>query len=467
MKKIEHIEKKLSRTIDIIEELFKPKYYEVGFDHIAIDKAVAKTSHNKEGFYFEFAKMVLTSQQDAQKLFDRDDETITFSDFYSKIIFKIKDCKNFNFSVGFSGYTKVSGYIKDFETKEINDYSNTFYRATIITNELFIPSRYFKVSKSLKVKEILYGYGLLELEINNILINLFPYNDNITGRNYFIIETTKNCEYIKFKNIIDEIILAITYLTGTFLGNSVILLGSNNSSFDEVKLLGIKSFFDDLKDSFAVIPDLYFHREIIGNLNDFTETNYLEKLIDKIQSNLIYKRTILLICQAHSEPNYVKATLYSVALETITNLISELLETKNKPISDKAIATKLRTELKKVLIGYKEIIPNQAYKKIEGDLERINSLTNKQKLLLPFLFYNYTLEKKDIEAIEGRNNFLHGRIPENSDKHHLPIIVGRLLFCVNFLVLKYIGFNDCIFYPAAMYQINNKLETDEEVLKTI
>ncbi|OYU83668.1 MAG: hypothetical protein CFE24_10085 [Flavobacterium sp. BFFFF2] len=467
MGKIEHIEKKLYRTIDVIEELFKPKYYEVGFNHIGIDKAVVKTTHSKEGFYFEFAKMVLTSQQDAQKLFDRDDEIITFSDFYNKIIFKIKDCKNFNFSVGFSGYTKVSGFIKDFETKDINDYSNCFYRATILTEELFTPSKYFKLSKSLKVKEVFYGCGILELEIDNININLFPYNDKITGRNYFIIETINNGEFINFKNIIDEIILAITYLTGTFLGNSVIFLGSKNNSFDEVKLLGIKSFFDDLKNSFAVIPDLHYHREIIGNLNDFAESKHLEKLIDKIQTNLIYKRTILLICQAHSEPNYVKATLYSVALETITNLISELLETKNKPITDKATATKIRTELKKVLIEYKGTITIEAYKKIEGDLERINSMTNKQKLLLPFEFYNYTLEKKDIEAIEGRNNFLHGRIPENSDKHHLSIIVGRLLFCVNFLVLKYIGFSGYIFYPAVMYQINNKLETDDEVLKAI
>ena len=54
-------EKNISRTVEVLENLFKDRFYEVDFDNVAINKAVVKTYHNHEGFHFEISKMILTS----------------------------------------------------------------------------------------------------------------------------------------------------------------------------------------------------------------------------------------------------------------------------------------------------------------------------------------------------------------------------------------------------------------------
>lgn len=271
MSKIEYIDKDLSITFDFIKKLFEPRYYEASFDHVAIDKSVVKTEFTNEGFYFELAKMILTSPEDTEKLFERDNEIIIFRDFYNKIYFKINDCNKFKISVGFNGSTNVNGFIKNFETNHLEEYKNSFYRAVIPTNCDFIPSKYFKLEKSLKSREIFSGTGIIEIVINEIPLHLYMCNDN--DKKYFIIETLEKSTYENFKNIIDEIILSITYLTGYFLGNNVIFIGSNDLSYKIIKLLGIKNFFDELKESFPIIPDLHFYRDFVGNLVDLQNQN--------------------------------------------------------------------------------------------------------------------------------------------------------------------------------------------------
>lgn len=465
---MKHIEKNVISTVDRVESMFREKFYQVDFDHIAIDKAVAKTVHDTEGFYFEVAKMVMTSQEDSRKLLDRDNEIIIFSNFRNKIYFKINDSEKIKISVSVNGFTKVSGYIKDFKTTFYENYKeNSFYRAVILTDEEFALSRYFKIKNSLKVAGIYYGTGVLEVTINDINLHLYLHRDKSSKKNYFIIETLQKCNYDTFQNFIDEIILAITYLTGVFLGDSVFFLASETPHFQIDELISKKSFFDELKSSYAVIPDLHFHRDLVGNLDEFARPEMFSKFVEALSNSLIYKRTVLQICQGCNEPHYVAASLYSVALETITTLIFPLIENKNKPIKNKTLAKNIRCDLKNALNSYKSQISPETFKKIEADIDRINSLTNKQKLTLPFEYYKHQLSLKEIEAIERRNDFLHGRIPENSSKHELPIIVGRLLFCVNVLVLKYIGFTGYIYYPSAMYQYNNNLPLEEDALVKI
>jgi hypothetical protein len=307
---MEQIEKNLKTTIDKIDSFFNEKYYQVNFDHIAIDKAVAKTIHNEKGFYFEVAKMILTTQKDAKVFFDNDDKKIEFGDLYTKLYFKINQCGKINFEVKASGSTDLKGYIKDFTTNHIDNYLEGVYRAVIITKEKFTVSSYFYPSKLLKVNNTIHGSGVIEISINDISIQLYSYDDKITKKIYFIIETTSKCSYDKFVDILDDIILSITYLTGFFLGESIFVLGSDNMNFRKNELLCLKSFNEELKDGITTIPQIKFQIEVTGT-NDLTSPKVIALLSEEISKNLVYKRTILLLCQAHSEPHYVKATLYS------------------------------------------------------------------------------------------------------------------------------------------------------------
>lgn len=463
---MENIEKKLEHSLNKVETLFSERYYNVKFNHKTVNDCVAKAIFEENGFRFEFAKMVLTTQEDRKDLFDRDDEIIEFYDKNESIFFKINQCDEFKFILSFSGYSAIKGLIKEFTTNKIVLNEKKYFRAIILTKGKFGVSSYFFPSKSLKVKDTIYGSGLVEVKIKNLNLHLFGFDDKTTNRNYFIIESAEHTNYEFFINLIDEIILSISFLTGCFLGNKAFILSSENEEFFNNDILSVKSFYEDLKNGYPVIPERHFQTEC-GILDNIINASIISGLVDKILDNLVYKRTILLLCQAHSEPYYVKATLYSVALETISNIVHETIESKNKPIQDKELAKKIRLELLDTLDKHKKEISKVAFEKFTNDINRLNSITNKQKLFLPFLHYGIRLPQKDLNAIENRNDFLHGRIPENIDKHFLPITVLRLLFCVNLLVLKLIGFKGCLYYQPVIYQNNNKLSIEESPLRRI
>ncbi|WP_153800392.1 hypothetical protein [Foetidibacter luteolus] len=318
----------------------------------------------------------------------------------------------------------------------------------------------------MKIGTSTYGSGVLEINIKGTQLNLFSYKSKETKNSYFIIETQDKCSYSNFISLQDEIILAITYLTGTFLGKEIYIIGSDTNTFEKNSVLSLKRFFDDLKNGYAAIPDVTLQHQVNAPVIRFS-VKCLESLITELIDSLVYKRTLLLLCQAHTEPAYVTSTLYSVALETITNKISEEIKEKIKPIKEKEISNNLRCELKKALQEFKAKLSDEAFTKITSDIDRINSPTNKQKLLQPFKHLNITLPSKDIEAIERRNDFLHGRIPEQDDKHYLSLTNGRLLFCINCLVLKHIGFEGYVVYHPSIYQFNNNLKIEESLIRKV
>lgn len=459
------IEKQVADTIRTIESFFSESFFEVSSSHETLNKAVAKTQRKDDGFFFEFSKMSLPSQDDRHKITYAPTLPIRFSNNFRIIEFDLIKAKC-NFSFGFAGFTSVSGYIKEFETEALRNHKNSYYRAVIIRETDHALSGFFAHNNCLKIGTTTYGSGVLEINIKGIQLNLFSYTSKETKNSYFIIESQDICPYSDFISLQDEIILAITYLTGTFLGKEIYIIGSDTINFEKNSVLSLKRFFDDLKNGYAAIPDVTLQHQVNAPVIRFSITG-LENLITELINSLVYKRTLLLLCQAHTEPAYVTSTLYSVALETITNKISEEISEKIKPIKEKEIANNLRCELKKSLQEFKDKLSVEAFTKISSDIERINSPTNKQKLLQPFKHLNINLPTKDIEAIERRNDFLHGRIPEKDDRHYLSLINGRLLFCINCLVLKHIGFEGYIVYHPSIYQFNNNLKIEESLIRKV
>lgn len=459
------IEKKIVETIRMIEAFFSRAFYEVNCTPPTLDKAVAKTERKEDGFYFEFAKMAWHTHDQRNSLLYSKSIPVTFSNNSRKIQFDLQD-STYHFSESLAGSVFISGKIKEFITDSLEQFPNSFYRSMVITESSHALSGFFDHNNNLKIGATTYGSGVLELTINGILLHLFSYTTKDTKASFFVIESRCKCQYTDFASIQDDIILAIAYLTGIFLGNEIYLVGSETANFEKNSVLALKRFFDDIKKGYAAVPDVMLQHQSNVPVQRFSILT-LENLIHGILDSLIYKRAILLICQAHTEPSYVSSGLYSVALETITNKISEDIAGKIRPIKDKTMAQTIRTSLQQTLDAYKGQIPEDAFKKISSDIERINSPTNKQRLLQPFHHFQINLSPKDIEAIEKRNDFLHGRIPDSNDRHALPIINGRLLFCINCLVLKHAGHSGYVIYYPSQYQINHHLKLEESMVRKI
>ncbi len=91
----------------------------------------------------------------------------------------------------------------------------------IITKEDFTVVSHFDCNTTMKVGSTIYGSGVFEIMAWSMPLHLFTYSDKVTKQTYFVIESPTKVEYGKFASILDEIILAITYLTGVFLGKEI------------------------------------------------------------------------------------------------------------------------------------------------------------------------------------------------------------------------------------------------------
>ena len=144
------IEKQVTDTIRTIESFFSECYYEVSCAHDTLNKAVAKTQKKDEGFFFEFSKMTLPSQDERHKITYAPTLPINFANNFKSIEFDLSKAK-YTLSVGFSGYTSVSGYIKEFTTDSLKNHGNSYYRAVIIRESDYALSGFFAHNNTMQI----------------------------------------------------------------------------------------------------------------------------------------------------------------------------------------------------------------------------------------------------------------------------------------------------------------------------
>lgn len=460
------IKKTINSTISTLEQIFKERFFTVRSTHKAIGGALAKCFHDSKGYQFTFTKMELASMDERNSFIDDFQTPITFEDNFQKISFKLDACVDFQMQIGFSGFTSVNGVITEFTTESLKKHSIGYYRAVIPTSRDFYNSQHFANTSRLNVGNTTYGSGVLEFKVNNIKLHSFIYSDDKSDKKYYFIENQDKCTYDEFINFLDETLLSITYLTGAFLGREIYIVASETEEHEITELIGLKYFFEDLRSGKNAVPDSHMFHNLRMPVT-LVEAFHFGSLVDQLQKSLVLKRTVLLLCQAHTEPQYIRSSLYSVALETITGLITENIKEKINPVQDKSMIKSILADLKKTLSNYESAISPAAFKLFSGYVERINSPTNKQKLLVPFKHFGIMLPEKDADAIGKRNDFLHGRMPELGNQDELIILNNRILFCIDCLVLKYIGYKGFIMYHPALHQLHTKTKVEEYPIRKI
>ena len=196
-------------------------------------------------------------------------------------------------------------------------------------------------------------------------------------------------------------------------------------------------------------------------------------LCETIKNNEQYARCCKLIIEGNqSKQVLLKAGIYSIALETLTNIIYEEHKKKINPIEDKKLAGIIRKKFKKVVEEYEEFISEYGLKILESKINDINKPTNSKKLSVPFKIFGIKIDQDDLNILNHRNKFLHGTSPfsdgELKDKkYEINFIIARLHFMLNSLMLKYIGYSGHIINYPAWIQFNLKKEMTEHLFKII
>lgn len=352
----------------------------------------------------------------------------------------------------FSGRLVFTGKIHKLELKEGK--KETAFNRFIIPSGSSQLNDYVKASIYKDESEIhFFGRVVIRIEDEEFTI----YEKAKKGKYYFIIDSKDKIEFEKFADICYSIMVGFGFLSANFIQNEAYYFKSDNADFDTITDFSYSKLRTSI-DSHGTCNPIY------SNPFDYTRDDTiinavgkkLEVFDDKLFSDFcskIYKQedyTILisLILEANASSLILRPAGYAVALEKITNIIVE--ENKGlKPIPDKKLSKKFRQGLLGVLEQYKDDINKvgneDSVNILEKNIDKINNPTNKDKLLKPFEILKISISKEDEEAIDNRNDFLHGRkiqTDENTEDYiKIFEITLRLNNLLNKLILKHIGFS--------------------------
>lgn len=300
----------------------------------------------------------------------------------------------------------------------------------------YIESEGFNIGSSIRVA------GYISISIKNKRFGIFDYKVN--NEESLVIDCYDNIESDKFENYISAIIYCYGLVSGHLFRNEITILKYKSSSFKNITGFHFKKLENSISGIPAIDPQIYWELSKTDKNRPYLKKEVFQTLVNNSLNDLRLFRAIKIMSESSIYPIEIKASTYSVALETVKNIIIEENEEKINPFKTKKQASCSIKELKKII----DVIPESDFnnkKMVLNKLEQINQIGNKDSLLLSFKLLNLTLSEDDERCINMRNDFLHGRIPYDSENdtkaYELHHIVYKLHLLICSLIFKYSGFS--------------------------
>jgi len=303
--------------------------------------------------------------------------------------------------------------------------------------------------------------------IEEVTVIAYYFNDR-EGNCFLGLEIKRILDFDDFCDKTFALKNALGYLLGKMEGNVGYFFTYTNRRMEHFTAFRFQSFRATISTIYTPInsnPFAYIrHRRIIAEKLYKAKTlcplseQQLSLLTSKLYSSGEFTSVVMLIMECGEASLLFRPGGYAIALEAISDIITDDLKSNLKPIPDKALARKLIKDLKGKLKEYEPIVSIDGYKTVEGRIEYINQPTNKARLLAPFTALGIKLLEEDMKILNTRNDFLHGRIPDlsnlgndrpdsikNNEMYYASI---RLYTLLNMLIMKWIGFDNYVInYP--------------------
>lgn len=431
-------EVQLKSTKTFLKKLFSKNEFEIKSKYPSINnlKCTIEKGNNCFKFSTDTINLVSNIVDYQDKQYGYLDEFSIINNEYNLNVFKGLGL----LKIKLKGLT-CEGEIRDLKT---NNFTNgkSYFRSLIPLNGYILRPYKFIETKGFKVKNSFRSVGYFKINIDNINIGIYDYD--VLGIEYLIIESYDEVEAVEFERLVLNILHSYAFISGYLIREEIITLEFENNSFEK-----IKSFkFEKLKKSIISIPSI--DNRLFNELSDNFKVSLLspkifEKIILNNKKDIRIFRTIKIINESPEVPIEIIASTFSVALETIKNVIIEEYEEKINPFKDKRTAREIIRKLKDIISPIEENKFNNKNAVI-NKIEQLNQVGNKESFLLCFKLLDIKLSDDEINCLSKRNDFLHGRIPfeDENDDFELQYIVYKLHQLVSSLILKKADYNGLV-----------------------
>ncbi len=318
----------------------------------------------------------------------------------------------------------------------------------------FLPDFGCLEATSLKIKDFHKSAGVVTIAFDGATFQLYEYRDSATGDKFLLIDADKELPYEFFRQTADSILLAFGVLSGTHILGDYYYHRSHmqDNKFEEFIYYrfagGTKEFPMPL-----VSPRSYSaYMSSLGLEADpqssAVSTTFFGKFAQTLSEKEAFSRSCKLVIAGYHAQLLLCAGMYSIALETLTQLIYEENSQKFKLIKDPDMISSIQDPCLEIINRFKtEIITPEGddtvYKIIEARIKQINEPSNSTKLSASFDFLQIPLSKEEKRILNSRNDFLHGKSPVSGhdfDNNKLKYFVAGLHILIVKLLFRYCGY---------------------------
>lgn len=310
--------------------------------------------------------------------------------------------------------------------------------------------------------------GMCVFNCHGITMRLFSIDDKSLFPS-LIIDTNRPLKHDSFMDRVNAILTVFGAISGEYHRSEHYTIAARDSEFRN--LIGL--FYNKGKKSIITGQawlDGYLWQDVVKKNYHlgYLPMNVFSNLVTKSFVDEKFARALRIIGLSNDYPLEIRASAYSVALETMKNIIVEENEEKFNPFKTKAASRRFRkaciAELEK--IAEKDLNNKPA---IVKRIDSFNQTTNKDSFEIAFSLVGVRLNEHDKRVIAMRNDFLHGRIPfedEDNDEERDPLfmITYKLQFLLSALILRYSGFRGGIRNNYVYVGVKNKQDVGSDAL---
>ncbi len=328
----------------------------------------------------------------------------------------------------------------------------------------------------------------LATKINLVDEEIFILEEKDENKNkYLIVESRRKQTYEEFSNKTFAIRIALGYVTGYFAGNRGYFFSYSNAKMEKYNDFYFTSLRDEIKtlmnpinanpfswlNDYKKVAEKYYKMKIFRPLT-ISEFSFL---CNKLIINDNFTATLLLIIESSKASLIFRPSGYSIALETLSDIIIGAEKEKIAPINSKQDCKDFKIDLIEVLNKHSIKESFVDTKTLQVRIENINQITNLESLKKPFSILGIDLLEEDLKVIKSRNDFLHGRVPDFKKQganrsielkdYDLYYASVRLYTLLNVLIFKMIGFDNYVLNFPKIYEKNTKFKVKEEYYRKV
>ncbi len=316
-----------------------------------------------------------------------------------------------------------------------------------------------------RAKEIYRGAGLLHFNVFEVPYALFDFELN--GTRYLIIDAKDKVLKQDFDAMVSALIVVYAFITGYYINDRSFLIYSLKPDFTNINCFDYHKGEGSKTTGFTVLAPREV-KEVILNLegDQHLPPVIFSNLIESALQNEDTLRVFKILAESLDHPESVRGAVYSVVLETIKDQLIKKGGAKFNPIKDKSTKETIITSFSKII----DELPDDAFnnkKAILKKIEQINQIGNLDGFYKLFEDRGIELNEHDRETIKHRNNFLHGRLPEDTSKkmnskEYLTSVTLKMHLLISAILLTDAGYRG---YYINYFKYRLKHASDEPIFR--